>query len=151
MAHFDLQIAALLKDIQEHRLLKPWLILLEGDLGVGKTTWTQEFVGALGGNAGEVKSPTFLKLLNHDIKTFGQLLHIDAYRIEDSDEFLRLGLESYENVAAMVIEWPQVFFEFLQEYPEYKNLLGISKFVRLKFSMDSVTTQRLIDVEWGSV
>lgn len=145
MAYFRDVIAELIAELKNYPY--PWLILLEGDLGVGKTTWTQEFVEALGGQASKVKSPTFLKVLAHRIPV-GELLHMDAYRIEDSDEFLRLGLESYENAQVWVVEWPERFEEFLNSQPEFKSLLGLQHFVRLGFSMDS-SGQRKIAKAFG--
>lgn len=144
MSFFDAQISLFLKELEQAKLPRPWLILLEGNLGAGKTTWTQEFVAALGGDGEGVKSPTFLKLISHEIPGFGSLLHMDAYRIEDCEEFLRLGLESYENVGAIVIEWPEVFLDFLKTYPEYKSLLGINKYAELKFSIDEFSSARVI-------
>ncbi len=147
MLYFQKEIASLLPQLKA-RLTSPWLILLEGDLGVGKTTWTQEFVEALGGNSVDVKSPTFLKLLTHDIHNFGHVLHIDAYRIDDIEEFVRLGMESYEHVSAIVVEWPQIFMEFLESYPEYRQILGLKNLVRLELKIQPGGGSRLVNIDW---
>jgi tRNA threonylcarbamoyladenosine biosynthesis protein TsaE len=150
MAYFKEQIAELIPEL-EAKFSKPWLILLEGDLGAGKTTWAQEFVKALGGDSGEVKSPTFLKLLCHKVGSIGQLVHIDAYRIEEVEEFLRLGIESYEHVNVWVVEWPEIFLAFLRVYPEMKSLFGLQNFVRIRFSVDASQPSRVASVEWGKL
>ena len=150
MGYFDADLTALLPQLRA-KLVQPWLIFLEGDLGAGKTTWTQEFVAALGGDAGEVKSPTFLKLLTHEVPGFGQVLHIDAYRIEDAEDFLKMGMEAYERVGAIVVEWPEVFTEFLRKYPEYRSLLGLRSGVRIRFGIDPARASRVESVVWESL
>jgi tRNA threonylcarbamoyladenosine biosynthesis protein TsaE len=150
VGYFDADIAALLPQLKK-KLARPWLIFLEGDLGAGKTTWTQEFVAALGGNSHEVKSPTFLKLLTHEVPGFGQVLHIDAYRIEDAEDFLKMGMESYERLGAIVVEWPEVFGEFLRAYPEYRSLLGLRDCLRIRFGIDPTRTSRVESFSWESL
>ena len=76
------------------------VILLNGDLGSGKTTFTKGLVKGLGGKKTGV-SPTF----TYD-DTRIPVYHFDMYRIADEDELYELGLEEYlyENGVA-VIEW----------------------------------------------
>ncbi|MFI3229738.1 MAG: tRNA (adenosine(37)-N6)-threonylcarbamoyltransferase complex ATPase subunit type 1 TsaE [Bacillota bacterium] len=80
------------------------VILLNGDLGAGKTTFTKGLAKALG-IARNVSSPTFTI-----IKEYGGgrlfLYHIDMYRIEDCTELEELGIEDvFRNDAVTVIEW----------------------------------------------
>lgn len=84
-------------------LLPGDVLLLTGDLGMGKTTLVRGLARGLGVPGG-VKSPTFALCLPHDGRL--RLHHMDLYRIEDPDEFLELGLDeilSGEGVA--VVEW----------------------------------------------
>lgn len=89
------------------------VILLEGPLGAGKTTLVRAVVAALGGDAGEVCSPTFV--LHETYKLAGQdlsrLHHVDLYRLRGrrSAPFHELGLdEAIEDpAAATAIEWPE--------------------------------------------
>lgn len=80
------------------------VILLNGDLGAGKTTFTKGLVKGLGGKK-TVVSPTFTIMHSYD-DTRIPVYHFDMYRIADEDELYELGLEEYlyENGVA-VIEW----------------------------------------------
>ena len=80
------------------------VIILNGDLGAGKTTFTKGLVKGLGGNK-TVVSPTFTIMHSYD-DTRIPVYHFDMYRIADEDELYELGLEEYlyENGVA-VIEW----------------------------------------------
>ena len=80
------------------------VILLNGDLGAGKTTFTKGLVKGLGGKK-TVVSPTFTIMHSYD-DTRIPVYHFDMYRIADEDERYELGLEEYlyENGVA-VIEW----------------------------------------------
>lgn len=86
-------------------------ILLTGDLGAGKTTFTQ-FLGKSLGVKRHMTSPTFniIKSYQSPIKNC-QIHHMDCYRLEDSDE--DLGFDEYLNGDSIVIiEWPQ----FIEDY-----------------------------------
>lgn len=81
------------------------VVILNGDLGAGKTTFTKGLAKAL--NVAEnVTSPTFT-LMN--IYTSGRLnlYHFDMYRIEDQSEALELGLNEFFNSpnSVCMIEW----------------------------------------------
>ena len=80
------------------------VILLNGDLGAGKTTFTKGLVKGLGSKK-TVVSPTFTIMHSYD-DTRIPVYHFDMYRIADEDELYELGLEEYlyENGVA-VIEW----------------------------------------------
>lgn len=92
-------------------LSKGSLILLTGDLGAGKTTFTQGIAKGLGISE-NVISPTFniLKCYFHDPIN---LYHIDAYRLKDQDH--NIGLEEFiEGDGVCVIEWPIYIKELIQ-------------------------------------
>ena len=74
----------------------PSMIILEGDLGAGKTTFTQAFIGE-----GETLSPTYSIL--SECKNF---LHADLYRIEKNEEILQLELPGYlEEKQYFFVDW----------------------------------------------
>jgi tRNA threonylcarbamoyladenosine biosynthesis protein TsaE len=80
------------------------VILLGGDLGAGKTTFTQGLAAALGVTQ-PVTSPTFTLLRSYDGREL-RLLHADVYRLDHIHEIIDLGLsELLEEGAAAVVEW----------------------------------------------
>lgn len=83
--------------------LKPGSVLcLEGDLGAGKTTFTQGLAAAMG-VPGRVNSPTFCIVQEH-----GKLVHMDLYRLKSEDDVLAIGWEDYlADGAILVVEWPE--------------------------------------------
>ena len=93
--------------------LKPGdVVCLEGDLGAGKTTFTQGLASALG-VSGRVTSPTFCIVQEHasdrrsDRQTIPLLVHMDLYRLHDEADVEAIGWEDYlARGAVLVIEWP---------------------------------------------
>lgn len=83
--------------------LKPGdVVCLEGDLGAGKTTFTQGLVAGLGA-PGRVTSPTFCLVQEH-----GKLVHMDLYRLRSEEDVLAIGWEDYlADGAILVVEWPE--------------------------------------------
>ena len=106
------------------------VVELVGDLGSGKTTFTKAFAAELG-IIETVVSPTFVIQKRYTIPKHPQLktlIHIDAYRLENSDEILRLDwqedLKNPENL--ILVEWSskiqqhvpqsqQIYFTFVDE------------------------------------
>ncbi len=87
-------------------LKKGTVVLLKGNLGSGKTTFTQGLAKALGIKK-RITSPTFLlmKVYPSKHKKIKQLVHLDLYRL---DEVVEFGLEDYLNEESLVvIEWPE--------------------------------------------
>lgn len=80
------------------------VVLLEGDLGAGKTTFTKGLAKALGVKE-EVTSPTFT-ILNVYEDGRVKLNHLDMYRVESANELAELGIEEcFDEDAVTVIEW----------------------------------------------
>lgn len=99
------------------------IIALYGDLGAGKTTFTQGLAQGLG-IKDKIISPTFILFRSYPIpNTKGQLVHIDLYRLESLDQIQSLGikevLENPQNI--VVIEWAEKLGNLLP-----KQILKIS-------------------------
>ena len=139
--HFD----SLVKRLMDENLAPPVLVCLEGDLGVGKTTFVKELFESWGYLPSKVQSPTFLKLIEHDIPGRGLCLHLDCYRMEDSDDFEKLGLENYLEATWWFVEWPGLFMEYLSRRPQLTQLLGFKTRINLEFSMQD-NGERMIQV-----
>lgn len=126
---------------------------LYGNLGSGKTAFTQAIAKALGVE-GHITSPTFVieKIypLIHNLSTnsaqpstpssphnpqvFTHLIHIDAYRLENSDEMKHLG---WDEIVAdphnlIVIEWPEKIIDIVP-----------ADHARLKFTFIDKTTREI--------
>lgn len=84
-------------------------IALIGDLGAGKTTFTQGLVATLGSTA-RVKSPTFTVMNIYDVAhhpSIRRVVHCDFYRFTKAEELGALELEEYRNSETVIIaEWP---------------------------------------------
>nr|WP_167953013.1 tRNA (adenosine(37)-N6)-threonylcarbamoyltransferase complex ATPase subunit type 1 TsaE [Brevibacterium marinum] len=81
------------------------LLILSGNLGAGKTTFTQSLGKALG-VLGRITSPTFVIAREHPSSTEGPtLVHVDAYRLSDADELGDLDLDSELDESITVVEW----------------------------------------------
>ena len=88
------------------------ILLLEGDLGAGKTTLTQGLAKALGVKE-YVNSPTFV-IINEYYSGILPLYHMDLYRVEDEAQLYDLGVEEYFfGNGVSVIEWPQIAMPLL--------------------------------------
>ncbi len=82
------------------------VILLSGDLGVGKTVFAKGFAKGLGIDA-PVTSPTFTIMQVYDSGRL-PLYHFDVYRITDEDEMYEVGFEDYiYGDGISLIEWPE--------------------------------------------
>lgn len=87
------------------------VVLLEGDLGAGKTTFTKELASALGIEKEDVHSPTFILKKEYSAAhpDFRKLIHIDAYRFlsKDEDSILSLEKDIENSTTIIAIEWPE--------------------------------------------
>ncbi len=91
------------------RLLEPGdVVLLGGELGAGKTTFTQGLAAELGVSE-PVTSPTFVLVHSYKTAAGWDLLHADVWRLEHLHEVIDLALpELLEDGAAAVIEWGEM-------------------------------------------
>lgn len=96
------------------QLPKPAIVLLQGQMGAGKTTLIKQLCKVLGVQE-SVSSPTY-SLVNEYKGTTHTIFHFDLYRLKDADELLQIGFEDYLYQNAYVfIEWPQLAENLLPE------------------------------------
>ncbi len=92
------------------------LVVLKGELGAGKTTFTQGIGLALG--IDDVSSPTFVISRTH--KSNPKLVHVDAYRLlgnhQKSLEFDDLDLDTQRDESIVVLEWGSELVVRLDEH-----------------------------------
>ncbi|MDQ0780717.1 tRNA (adenosine(37)-N6)-threonylcarbamoyltransferase complex ATPase subunit type 1 TsaE [Chryseobacterium sp. W4I1] len=88
------------------------IFLLKGNLGAGKTTFTQFLLKKLG-STDEVNSPTY-SIVNEYNTPKGKIYHFDLYRLKNMEEVYDIGIEEYlDNAFLCIIEWPEVYEEEL--------------------------------------
>lgn len=94
-------VAKQLATVIEH----PSWVYLIGDLGAGKTTFTQRFIHHKGCQE-RVTSPTYAILQDYQTDS-GTVIHCDLYRLADPEELFEIGLleESVETNAITLVEW----------------------------------------------
>ncbi len=96
------------------------LLVLTGELGAGKTTFTQGLAEGLGVRAGVI-SPTFVLVRIHPNLADGprpggpDLVHVDAYRLESAAEIDDIDLENTMDSSVTVVEWGRGRVEHLAE------------------------------------
>ena len=95
------------------------ILLLKGNLGAGKTTFTQFLLKKLGSND-EVSSPTYA-IVNEYHSPKGNIFHFDLYRMKNIDEVYDIGMEEYlDNAFLCIIEWPEIYEEELADFPHHE-------------------------------
>lgn len=79
------------------------VVLLDGDMGAGKTVFSKGVAKGLGITE-EVTSPTYAYMNDYD----GRLFHYDCYRIESVEQAENLGLADYFDMGGVcLVEWAQ--------------------------------------------
>ena len=85
------------------KTLRPYdVVLLDGDMGAGKTVFSKGVAKGLGIEE-EVTSPTYAYMNDYD----GRLFHYDCYRIQSVEQAEQLGLADYFDMGICLIEWSQ--------------------------------------------
>lgn len=111
---------------------------LDGDLGVGKTVFTQGFAAGLG-IAETVNSPTFTILQSYEEGRL-PLYHFDVYRIGDAAEMEEIGYEEYfYGDGVCLIEWAELICEIL---PKDRIRICLEKDLSRGFDYRKITLRR---------
>lgn len=99
--------------------LKHNILLLKGNLGAGKTTFSQFLLKNLG-STDEVSSPTYA-IVNEYNSPKGKVFHFDLYRLKKIEEAYDFGIEEYlDNAFLCIIEWPEIYEEELADLPHHE-------------------------------
>jgi len=106
------------------------VLLLEGELGAGKTTFVKGIAEACGIEA-MVRSPTFA--LMHRYRGDPDLVHVDLYRESDAVGLEDLDLDADGNEVITVVEWPKQLAAYL--WPDAP---------RVRFEHVDETTRRIV-------
>jgi tRNA threonylcarbamoyladenosine biosynthesis protein TsaE len=105
------------------------LLLLEGDLGAGKTTFVRGVARGVGSSA-HVASPTFQLVRVYAGRI--QLAHVDLYRIEAASELADLGLDELLDQGAVVVEWGERLHAPEAGLVHIEHLEGDRRMIRVK-------------------
>ncbi len=101
------------------------ILLLKGNLGAGKTTFTQFLLKALG-SQDVVSSPTYA-IVNQYHSPKGKIFHFDLYRMNSIDEVYDIGIDEYlEGAVLNIIEWPEIYEEELAAWPHHEITIETS-------------------------
>ena len=87
------------------------VVVLTGELGAGKTKFTEGFLKYFGLDK-EISSPTF-NIVNEYKKNDIKIYHFDVYRLEDVSEFYAIGGEEYFSSGICIVEWGELIEEAL--------------------------------------
>ncbi len=87
-------------------LLPGDVICLQGELGAGKTTFTQGLAQGWG-SLDAVSSPTFIIVNVYRRENGDQLYHLDTYRLESAPEAEELDIDTMLMRGPLVVEWPE--------------------------------------------
>jgi tRNA threonylcarbamoyladenosine biosynthesis protein TsaE len=119
-------------------LAAPKLVVLRGDLGMGKTTLVKGIAAALGADATEVTSPTFTLVHEYRGRKV-RLIHLDLYRLEAEREIEGLGLweMAAEPDALVMVEWGDRFPSVLDRAD-----------AEIAITQGEVENERLLLVRW---
>jgi len=94
------------------KLKKGDVLALYGELGTGKTFFTQQLCKSLGVTE-NVSSPSYV--LMNEYMGFFTIHHLDLYRLDAAEEVLELGLYDLYDEAITIIEWPEIADGMLPE------------------------------------
>ena len=113
------QIASLLAS----KLQRGDIVVLSGDLGSGKTKFTEGFLSHWG-LEDEISSPTFT-IVNEHKQNDTNIYHLDVYRLADMGEFYAIGGTEYFTNGICVIEWGELIEDILPQ-----------NYIKISFSKD---------------
>jgi tRNA threonylcarbamoyladenosine biosynthesis protein TsaE len=127
-----------LGQVMTELLLAPKLVVLRGDLGMGKTTLVRGMAAALGVDADEVTSPTFTLVHEYKGRTT-RLIHLDLYRLETERELEGIGLWEMADAAdaLVMVEWGDKFASVMERAD-----------AEIAITQGEVENERLLLVRW---
>lgn len=117
---FEAEAAAFARSVTPSSTGRATLVTLSGNLGAGKTAFVKAVARELG-ITDSVTSPTFvlerIYKFGHVMTEFRQLIHIDAYRLEEGKELGPLNFDEYLKQAdnLIMLEWPEKVADTLPE------------------------------------
>jgi tRNA threonylcarbamoyladenosine biosynthesis protein TsaE len=105
------------------------ILLLKGNLGAGKTTFSQFLLKELG-SSDEISSPTYSIVNEYDTPK-GKVFHFDLYRLKSVEEAYDFGIEEYlDNGYLSIIEWPEIYTDELEGYDFHEMILTNTEYGR---------------------
>jgi len=118
--------------------LAPKLVVLRGELGMGKTTLVRGMAAALGASADEVTSPTFTLVHEYAGKKT-RLVHLDLYRLENESDLEGIGLWELAELpdALVMVEWGDRFASVMERAD-----------AEISMTQGEVENERLLHVRW---
>ena len=120
------------------KLHKGDIIVLTGELGSGKTKFTQGFLEYFG-LENEISSPTFTIVNEYNSNTGLNIYHFDVYRIGDVEEMDEVGFDEYvSGEGVSLIEWANLIEEIL---PENRVNITIEKDLEQGFDFRRITIE----------
>lgn len=106
----------------------PALILLKGELGTGKTLMVKGIAEGLGYKS-EITSPTFNIIKEYFADE--EIIHMDLYRLNHSEELLEIGFEDYlDRDAVILIEWPEIALSLIPANFIYIEIIKMTSLKR---------------------
>jgi len=115
------------KDVRRSNAL---VVGLSGDLGTGKTTFTQAVAKHLG-IKNKINSPTFVIMKKYSLKNkkYNFLFHLDAYRLKNEEELLHLGWEEIikKKEHLVFIEWPENVSKIIPSNTRFVHIFHTKK------------------------
>lgn len=109
------------------------IVLLYGEMGMGKTTFTQEVLRQMGISQLE-GSPTYSLVNEYESEKYGKIYHLDLYRLNSEEEAYDIGIEEIldgENYC--FIEWPEKIESFLDLH-----------FLEIRFSLNETLEREIL-------
>lgn len=118
-----------------NNLDKNSIIILSGDLGSGKTKFTEGILKHFGLEK-EISSPTFTIVNEYNAKKLN-IYHFDLYRLSDIDEFYAIGGDEYFSSGICIIEWGELIEPIIQ-----------TNYIKICFSRDLENSNiRLLNIK----
>lgn len=112
------------------------IVLLKGDLGVGKSVFSRGVIRTLTGDEHlDVPSPTFTVVQTYDAPK-AEIYHFDLYRLKSPEELYEIGWEDALSGGILLIEWPDKL-----------GYLKPKTFIEVDLKMGLTPTSRIIDIK----